>query len=117
MGVNGAGMSFRNGKLLAGFNDGWNREAPLAAVSAPAGEWVHVALTWGGDERCLYMNGALVKSKDYSGKPRVGSGKMFIGSRWTGSGKYFTGDMDEILIYSRCLSAREVAAMARIDRN
>ena len=111
--ANGMAFSVENRKLRCTFADGGT---PAVGEIEPARErWTHLALTWGGGERRFYVDGQLVSGVTYSGKPIAPQRTLFVGSRWTGSGRHFMGDVDELLIYKRCLTPDEVALVAARD--
>ena len=111
--ANGMNFSVENRKLRCVFADGGT---PAVGEIEPARDrWTHLALTWGGGERRFYVDGQLVSGVSYSGKPIAPQRTLFVGSRWTGSGRYFMGDVDELLIYKRCLTPDEVALVAARD--
>jgi Concanavalin A-like lectin/glucanases superfamily len=81
--------------------------------------WHHVAATWvaGGDIR-MYLDGVL-KFQGNPGNPvylvNNTSDPVLIGAfRWNVSGiyRYMTGDMDEVRIYNRALTADEIMDLA-----
>ncbi len=84
--------------------------APLAA-----GEWTHVAVTLGGDEGKLYVNGTLAASGTITLNPSSFNPAL----NYLGKSQYadplFNGRIDEFRIYSRALSAFEVASVANPD--
>ena len=86
------------------------------STSVQRNTWQHVAVVWDGSMVQTYLNGVPV------GAPRSLSGQF--GERETGlgigcrgvradgtnpSGSYFNGMLDEVAIYSRALSAAEIA--------
>ena len=111
--ANGMNFSVENRKLRCVFADGGT---PAVGEIEPARDrWTHLALTWGGGERRFYVDGRLASGVSYSGKPIAPQRTLFVGSRWTGSGRHFMGDVDELLIYKRCLTPDEVALVAARD--
>ncbi len=84
-------------------------------TSAPRNTWTHVVFTYkntdaGDDEIVLYING------EYDGQvgptwgtPNTPSNPLIIGGDLSGS--YYTGSLDEIIIYDKSLSAEEVTAI------
>ena len=111
--ANGMNFSVENRKLRCSFADGGT---PTVGEFEPVRDrWTHLALTWGGGERRFYVDGELVSGISYSGKPIAPQRTLFVGSRWTGSGRHFMGDVDELLIYRRCLTPDEVALVAARD--
>ena len=111
--ANGMNFSVENRKLRCVFADGGT---PAVGEIEPARDrWTHLALTLGGGERRFYVDGRLASGVSYSGKPIAPQRTLFVGSRWTGSGRHFMGDVDELLIYKRCLTPDEVALVAARD--
>ncbi|MFC1600781.1 LamG-like jellyroll fold domain-containing protein [Candidatus Sumerlaeota bacterium] len=78
------------------------------------GEWHHVALTWDGITRRLYIDGSPDSSDTPTGTIYQGSGKLGIGydGRAGGEMNPWGGCVDELVILDRALSATEVAALA-----
>lgn len=79
-------------------------------------QWNHVVLTYGDDGLAIYVNGALdsILPPPLWGCPPLGS--LYIGGTsvtgWGLPGSLpFAGQMDEVAIYGRTLSAREVEAL------
>ncbi len=108
--ANGMAFSVQNRKLRCAFSDG---DSALVGEFTPVRDrWTHLALTWGDGERRFYVDGQLVSGVSYSGKPIAPQRTLHVGSRWTGAGRHFIGDVDELLIYKRCLSTEEVALIA-----
>lgn len=73
-------------------------------------QWNHVAMSYDGKTLRLYMNAAKVAEKEV-GKPRTkGPAGLAIGRRQDGSGDgyHFRGVVDEIRVYPRALTDREV---------
>ena len=69
----------------------------------PAGEWHHVALTWKGQEITLYLDGERACCVPLKGKIDVQPATFIVG----GSGADPTL-IDEVAIYSRALSEKDV---------
>ena len=76
-------------------------------VPVPLGEWSHVVGTYNGSKMRVYLNGELDAMYSLS-EPIKSSGQ----SVWIGRTRdaYFNGMIDEVRIYRRPLSAREVRA-------
>lgn len=108
---NGICMMILGGRLRSIFQDSAQMRRIEHDEQANKNRWTHVALTWGGKHQCLYVNGEMSGTTDYSGKPKYSVRDMMIGARWTGSGHNFSGDMDEVCVYSRQLNPNEVASL------
>ncbi len=72
--------------------------------------WSHLALTWDGTIMRLYVNGAQVATRSRTGTLQgtsAGAGTVRIGNN-VPYGERFIGQIDEVRIYNRALSAAEV---------
>jgi len=79
---------------------------------APQGQWTHIVITYDGTAIRTYANGALVHS--YPGSGTIGdiapgSDDVLIGGR--GASQFFQGEIDEVGIYNRALSATEISSV------
>ncbi len=73
--------------------------------------WYHVAFTFDGTTGTLYLDGEVVGTAELTlNTPDVT--EFRIGSGLDGAGDSFAGDVDDLLIYGRALSAGEVAELA-----
>lgn len=108
--ANGMAFSVENRQLRCAFSDG--DSAPVGEFTPVRDRWTHLALTWGAGERRFYVDGQLVSGVSFSGKPIAPQRVLHVGSRWTGAGRHFMGDVDELLIYKRCLSPEEIALVS-----
>lgn len=85
--------------------------ATAVGSSLTAGTWAHVAATWDGTTLRIYNNGSqTATSTATSGSAFTNSANISIG-RSTQFGRYFNGTIDDVRIYSRALSAADVAAL------
>ena len=82
---------------------------PSGPAQLPAGEWTHLAATYDGTVMRLYQNGVQVGSETRTGTRSVSSGPLRIGGTLIYP-EYFKGDIDEVRVYNRALTAGEVAA-------
>jgi hypothetical protein len=83
------------------------------------GTWIHVALTWDGTHRKLYVNGVLDAEDEPVGSLQPNADPLEIGGRMTdpvnpaaGLTYAFVGLMDSIKLFNRALSAEEIAQLA-----
>lgn len=72
--------------------------------------WFLLTVTFDGKEARIYENDQLLRKKSVSGAPNATLGDLYIGLDETGN-IYFKGNMDDLRIYNRALSAKEVAAL------
>jgi len=82
-------------------------------------EWMHVAVTWDKTEARAYVNGDMRSSSTKSGAvlkekhvPAKRKERLVVGARWQTGFESFVGNIDELLVYDRCLTEKEVAAIA-----
>jgi len=68
--------------------------------------WIHVVGTCDAVSQKCYVNGALIGSGASSG-PMTSAGTLHIGAL-SGYGRYFSGGMAHVRLYSRVLDARDV---------
>ncbi|MBI1842285.1 MAG: LamG domain-containing protein, partial [Verrucomicrobia bacterium] len=113
----GEGAASGNGAFSVDFSN--NNCASAGGVnSIPAGEWVHVAGVWRSSDGFIgfYKNGVLESSaqgglgatmKWHSAYPaRIGEWGVLRDSQYK-----FPGDIDEVMLFSRALSAGEIAGI------
>jgi concanavalin A-like lectin/glucanase superfamily protein len=81
----------------------------------PNGSWSHVVVSYDGVEVKTYLNGVLVET--YAASGSIGDvypamQELRIGGRTNSpAGKYFAGTIDDVYVYTREVSAAEVANM------
>jgi hypothetical protein len=83
--------------------------------TALPGRWHHVAGTWDGTTKRLYLNGVL-RAVDATAGPIAfdNDHSLFLGSNQGGS-LSFSGRLDDWRLYNRALSGAEVATLASPD--
>jgi hypothetical protein len=84
-----------------------------ADVELPLGRWVHVAGTFDGRTIRLYMDGVLRGTLERPGPIRPNTFRICLGNFDVGHHAHFTGLLDEVRLYNRCLPAEEIAAHAK----
>jgi hypothetical protein len=85
-----------------------------AAKYAPleADTWYHLTATYDGDSLKAYRDGELITDNtDLSGDPDTEAATLKLGRHATAE-QYFTGTVDEAMIYNRVLSTGEVRYLA-----
>jgi hypothetical protein len=99
----------------------WDSVDHLASAPAPAedvGSWVHLCGVFDGASYRVYRNGALVGSTSNATAPVAASSAIWaIGARAPqnpgDAGEFLQGQIDDVRIYGRALSAAEVEALYR----
>jgi hypothetical protein len=79
------------------------------------GRWVHLAVTYALGSLRLYVDGELVASDGYAHPLPPEASPVIVGARERGPDDPpapFSGQLDEVLLHARALSADEVAALA-----
>ncbi|MBQ40842.1 MAG: hypothetical protein CME15_00135 [Gemmatimonadetes bacterium] len=90
-------------------NPGRGTEHQFFPGGLSCGTWSHVAATYDGATMRWYVNGTLIGSQAAAGGMLINDPVQIGG--WSGnSGEQFTGDMDEVRVWNRALSAAEINA-------
>ncbi|MGH1435762.1 MAG: LamG-like jellyroll fold domain-containing protein [Lewinella sp.] len=76
-----------------------------------AGQWTHVAMVHNGTEDKIYINGAVVATKAVAGDMNATTNVLGIGYNPIDDANYFTGALDEVMIFGEGLSDAEVTAL------
>ena len=101
-------LIYYGGHMRLGINDiGWN----TGGYRFPEmGRWHHVAGTYDGTFRLLYVDGKLVDRQYYRGTIFAVSQPFGIGFDGIadGNAEWFEGAVDDVRIYDRALSAKEI---------
>lgn len=93
---------------------GWGSSAfddmSISASNILTGDWVHVAVTFEGEEEArIYIDGALEASDSVSETVTSANGEVFtIGVTGDGSDRQFEGEMDDFYFADEALSASEI---------
>ena len=89
----------------------WGADLDCTGAQCPisTGTWYHVASTWDGTTRKLFVNGVLKRS-DTPGANDATAANFHIGK--TCCSEFFNGLIDDVAIYTRALSAGEVTELA-----
>jgi hypothetical protein len=91
------------------YNSSGNGNSVSSNTAIPAGAFTHFAVTWDGSNLRMYINGVLENTVattittvgSHSENPRIGNDINFG----------FRGQVDEVSLYNRALSATEVSAI------
>lgn len=79
----------------------------LTGVSNLSGAWHHLAVTYDGLNRKLFLDGKQIDS-NIPGAVSVASTAIQIGRSVPAGGEFFDGSIDEVRVYNRPLSANEI---------
>ncbi|MCE5228357.1 hypothetical protein LLG95_02010 [bacterium] len=90
-----------------GFNIEMNWLSTGGGTSVPLYTWTHLASTYDARDLKLYVNGVQVASYYIGRAIERTAGKLHLGGR-DGLSEYFSGIMDEVMIFNRALSPSEV---------
>jgi hypothetical protein len=106
----GVEAGLRGGKLVISGGGGSEIvSAPLPAVE----DWHHVAYAFDGSAHALYVDGKEAARSNATPAAHPPSRLQF--GRWTGGGSAYAGDLDEVRLYARPLSAQEVSTLAAVE--
>jgi len=72
------------------------------------GKWHHIAGTFDGKTITLYVDGAVVGSRECAGTLQTNTDPLFIGARG-GTVRWTVGTYDDMAIFNRALTAAEIA--------
>jgi hypothetical protein len=84
------------------------------AFSPVAGQWYHIAVTRRGSDWEFYANGALIGSVRNSIAVPSMTAPLTIGN--AGGLYFFNGQMREVSIYNRALTAEEIRAICQAGK-
>jgi len=95
-------------------------QPPAAVISvasttlAPLGQWIHVAFTYDGQIARVYQAGVQVAQLAYTGVFPSSPNQLVIGNNSNARvlSQPLIGQLDDVAVYNRALSAAEIAALA-----
>lgn len=82
----------------------------IGQVQLTAGTWQHFALTWDGTTAKIWLNGNQVVTTALTGPLGTTANHLLFGNR-TGFSRFYKGLLDEFGLWSRALTAAEIAAL------
>ncbi len=85
------------------------------SAALPTGSWVHVAVAKAGNVGTLYVNGTAVGTNSnmtLSPSSLGNTTQNWLGRSQYSADPYLDGQLDDLCIYNRALSASEIAALA-----
>ncbi len=77
----------------------------------PTGVWKHVAATYTSDEVRFYVDGVLVDAVPTIWGGPINDELQAVQVGWDSCGSYFTGLLDEVIVYDEALDGAAVAAL------
>ena len=86
----------------------WQGDGGFGVAVFPAGQWHHLVGVVDGDKKYLYADGKLAKEENYDGPMQSDRPETEIGNASDGG---FIGIIDEVVIYNRALSEKEVGQL------
>ncbi|HIJ98312.1 TPA: hypothetical protein H1009_04470, partial [archaeon] len=87
--------------------DGVAGEAMTTTGNISTNTWYHIVNTWNAGTWNVYINGQLNKTEAGHVNPKASTNPLRIGAK-TGSAGFFTGDIDDVLIFNRSLSPEQI---------
>jgi hypothetical protein len=96
-------------QFWTGTGSGWNS---AGSPDVEFGEWTHVAATYSGGDKKLYVNGELAGESSAMMTPNTAQVLRIGAGATEGAGNYFFhGMIDDVRVYDRALSAGQVAGL------
>ncbi len=89
----------------AGTQQNWFTTA--SQYLAPINRWAHIVAVWNGTRGNIYLNGVLTTTSQASGAANLAPQNLTISH----VNKEFNGTIDEVIIFDRILTAREISAL------
>lgn len=105
---NGTTMDIRSGKMYADF---YASGSVVGSTTMSTGIWYHVTYTWDGTNFRVYVNGVLDGTSGSIGGVNVTSSALAIGRAFWAAGNYFNGQIDDVAVFTRALSASEIQTL------
>lgn len=112
--LNGYQMFLLNGQLRAWYfgttGNVWDGGEGLSGGNIADGNWHHIAFVVDNNGGKLYVDGMLRASRGWNGTPSASSTAMPLSFGYYNSpaGGYFAGEMDEVRLWNRAKSQREI---------
>jgi len=85
-----------------------------ASGTVSVGAWSHVVGLWDGVDTKIYINGVFVAKAATPLPPDASGTSLFFGQGSGSGGGPYNGDLDEVRVYNRALSADEVGQLYRL---
>jgi hypothetical protein len=99
-----------NGNLRGGFEESTGTDIFVTSPNRyNDGNWHYAVVTYDGSVLRLYVDGQQVASLNTNAIPATDTMPLTIGKNSSSNSRYFIGDIDEVRVYNRALSAQEVS--------
>jgi hypothetical protein len=89
-------------------NEAWGPWVYNPNIVPAVGEWSYLVTAWDGSTQSLYLNGELIASGTTWFHDLPGSYPLAIGGKEWDMNQFWNGEIDEVEIYNRALSASEI---------
>ena len=85
----------------------------MSPADVPQMKWAHLAGTWDGTTKRIYVNGVMVAST--ASQISYDTHNIYLGADENNGtlALPFDGELDDLRVYNRVLSASEIAALAQ----
>jgi len=80
------------------------------------GIWHHIAAVYDGKILQLYVDGVLDGAQFHPGRLSYPPGGRFTIGKWFGGAQYFSGLLDEIMVYDRALSEKDIMRLYKVQK-
>ncbi|MDQ0060164.1 LamG domain-containing protein [Paenibacillus harenae] len=101
-----------SGKVKVAIKNGGGEQIIHSTTELELNSWTHIAFTWAGSTGVLYVNGReIARNDELSIKPSdmAGTTSYYIGKSQYDVDPYLSGEIDEVRLYAKALTADEIA--------
>lgn len=113
-----SGWQITSGKVGGLINSLGGNATPVQTISTiSANTWYYVVIQYDGANTNLYLNGVIQQQLASTERGSNGTGDTAIGRGGGYNGLYFGGDVAQVQVYNRALTADEVLANFDIDKS
>ena len=102
----------KDGYCAAYYGGGWN-PTMFSNATVKYNKWNFVAITFDDSVQKMYLNGTVVASNSKVVSPICEGEPIRLGVWWQVDPIFFTGNMDEVRIYNRVLSEKELERISK----